>query len=88
MAGAPWNILDETGRRIIWCHGNDYKGNSSEEDEANASHIVAAVNALDDLLRACGEARAIIRDDMLMTSNQRAAVVEQLTNAIKKGIPK
>ncbi len=44
MSGAPWNILDEGGRRILWVHGNDYRGNSSEEDEANAAHIVAAVN--------------------------------------------
>lgn len=37
MAGAPWNVLDATGRRIAWFHGNDYQGESGSEDEANAA---------------------------------------------------
>lgn len=45
MAGAPWNILDNTGRRVAICHGNDLNGDPTHEDEQLAAFIVACVNA-------------------------------------------
>lgn len=45
MAGAPWNILDDTGRCVAICHGNDLVGDASAEDRHLAALIVEAVNA-------------------------------------------
>ena len=45
MAGAEWNILDDTGRRVAICSGNDLKGEPTAQDMLLASRIVNAVNA-------------------------------------------
>ena len=45
MAGAEWNILDSTGRRVAICHGNDLKGDATSDDILLAVRIVNAMNA-------------------------------------------
>lgn len=49
MAGAPWNVLDATGRRIAWCNGDDYNRPSTPEDEANAALMAKAPELLGDI---------------------------------------
>jgi hypothetical protein len=55
MAGAPWNVLDATGRRIAWCNGEDYKKDSNAEDEANAALMAEAPKLLDEIERLARE---------------------------------
>lgn len=43
MAGAPWNVLDATGRRVALFHGNDLQGDPTPHDAANAEAVVEAL---------------------------------------------
>lgn len=42
MAGAEWNILDETGLRIAWCNRENGRKGSDAEDIANARLMAAS----------------------------------------------
>lgn len=45
MAGAPWNVLDESGLRVGLFHSNNLQGQATAEDEARAARAVACWNA-------------------------------------------
>lgn len=44
MAGAEWNLLDESGSRVALCNSNDLLGDATPEDIQRARRLAACWN--------------------------------------------
>ena len=50
MDGAPWNVLDASGCRILWVNRDDYRSESGKQDERDAAFLAHARQDVEELI--------------------------------------